>query len=109
MDAVGRPGALDACLASLARRGRHVQIGLVAAEPVVEVTRVITHELAVLGSHGMDARSYPELMELVTSGRLRPQDLVARWLPLDDAAGVEALVRAMDEGTAPVGVTMIRP
>lgn len=109
VDAVGRPGALDACLLSLARRGRHVQIGLVAAEPVVEVSRVITHELAVLGSHGMDARSYPALMELVTSGRLRPQELVARWLPLDDAAGVEQLVRAMDAGTAPVGVTMIRP
>lgn len=109
VDAVGRPGALDACLASLARRGRHVQIGLVAAEPVVEVSRVITHELAVLGSHGMDARSYPELMGLVTSGRLRPADLVARWLPLDDAAGIEQLVRAMDAGTAPVGVTMIRP
>lgn len=109
VDAVGRPGALDACLLSLARRGRHVQIGLVAAEPVVEVSRVITHELALLGSHGMDARSYPELMALVTSGKLRPTELVARWLPLEDAAGIEALVRAMDEGTAPVGVTMIRP
>ncbi|WP_218974776.1 zinc-binding dehydrogenase [Streptomyces sp. NP160] len=109
VDAVGRPGALDACLLSLARRGRHVQIGLVASEPVVEVSRVVSHELALLGSHGMDARSYPELMALVTSGRLRPQDLVARWLPLEDAAGIEALVRAMDGGTAPVGVTMIRP
>ncbi|MEH3077838.1 MAG: alcohol dehydrogenase catalytic domain-containing protein [Quadrisphaera sp.] len=109
VDAVGRPGALDACLLSLARRGRHVQIGLVAAEPVVAVTRVITHELALLGSHGMDARSYPELMALVTSGKLRPQDLVARWLPLADADGIEQLVRAMDDGTAPVGVTMIRP
>ncbi|PWJ54596.1 alcohol dehydrogenase [Quadrisphaera granulorum] len=109
VDAVGRPGALDAGLLSLGRRGRHVQIGLVAAEPVVEVSRVVSHELALFGSHGMDARSYPELLELVTSGRLRPQDLVARWLPLDDAAGIEELVRAMDAGTAPVGVTMIRP
>jgi alcohol dehydrogenase len=70
---------------------------------------VVSHELSLLGSHGMDARAYPELLGLVTSGRLDPAALVERWLPLSDAAGVEALVRAMDAGTAPAGVTMLRP
>ncbi len=112
LDAAGRAETLAAGVLSLARRGRHVQVGLLAADPVsppVPVGRVTTHELSLLGSHGLDARSYPALLELVTSGALRPQDLVARWVPLADAAAVEALVRAMAAGTAPVGVTMLRP
>lgn len=109
LDAAGRPETMTAGLLSLARRGRHVQVGLLAADPVVPVPRMVSHELSLLGSHGMDARAYPELLGLVTSGRLDPAALVERWLPLSDAAGVEALVRAMDAGTAPAGVTMLRP
>lgn len=106
VDALGGESTLDAALLSLARRGRHVQIGLLPQAPRVRMERVVSHELAVLGSHGMDARDYPGLMDLVVSGALRPQDLVTRWIGLD---GVPAALSAMAEGRAPVGVTMIRP
>lgn len=106
VDALGSEATLDAALLSLASRGRHVQIGLLPAEPVVRLSRVVSHELAVLGSHGMDARDYPGLVDLVVRGRLRPQDLVARWIGLD---GVPAAMAAMAGGRAPAGVTMIRP
>lgn len=106
VDALGSEATLDAALLSLARRGRHVQIGLLPAEPVVRVSRVVSHELAVLGSHGMDARDYPGLVDLVVSGALRPQDLVTGWVGLD---GVPDAMAAMAGGRAPAGVTMIRP
>ena len=48
---------------------------------------VIARELELLGSHGMAARAYPELLALVESGRLRPGDLVTREIGLDDAPG----------------------
>ncbi len=37
LDAAGRPETMTAGLLSLARRGRHVQVGLLAADPVVPV------------------------------------------------------------------------
>ncbi len=39
----------------------------------------------MLGSHGMAAHAYPELLGLIAAGRLDPRRLVTRELALDDA------------------------
>lgn len=89
LDALGSVLTCEASLLALNPRGRHVQVGLLPPQqgrPVVPMDRVIAYELEVLGSHGMAAHGYPELLELVLAGRLRPQDLVTRTIALDDAA-----------------------
>ena len=76
-----RSAAEPACAASVAglrKRGRHVQVGLLPDPPRVPMDLVIARELELLGSHGMAARAYPELLALVEAGRLRPGDLVTR-------------------------------
>jgi alcohol dehydrogenase len=50
------------------------------------MSRVIGWELAVLGSHGMAAADYPEMLALVADGTLRPQDLVERVVDLEEGA-----------------------
>ena len=40
----------------------------------------------VIGSHGLAAHTYPELLTLIADGRLQPERLVTRELSLDDAA-----------------------
>jgi D-arabinose 1-dehydrogenase-like Zn-dependent alcohol dehydrogenase len=85
-------GSTQTCVSSvmcLAPRGRHVQVGLLppaVGRPAIPMERVIGLELEVLGSHGMAAHSYPELLSLVHAGRLRPDLLVTREIGLDDAA-----------------------
>jgi D-arabinose 1-dehydrogenase-like Zn-dependent alcohol dehydrogenase len=106
LEALGRERTTAVALRSLARRGRHVQIGLFADSPRIPMGDVIAGELTILGSHGMSAAEYPAMLDLVASGRLRPQDLVTRSLGLDDAP---AAMVAMDAGTGPAGVTIIRP
>ncbi|MDN5657244.1 alcohol dehydrogenase catalytic domain-containing protein [Brevibacterium sandarakinum] len=92
VDALGREDTIAAAIASLAPLGRHVQIGLLATPPVVDMSRVIGLELSVLGSHGMAAAAYPEMVELVIDGKLRPQDLVTNVIGLEDApAAMDAL------------------
>ena len=66
---------------------------------------VIGRELAVLGSHGMAARAYPEMLALVAAGRLRPDRLVTSRIGLPEAP--QALVAMSD--ASPVGITVIRP
>jgi D-arabinose 1-dehydrogenase-like Zn-dependent alcohol dehydrogenase len=105
LDAIGSEVACAASVAGLRKRGRHVQVGLLPEPPRVPMDLVIARELALLGSHGMAARAYPELLALVEAGRLRPGDLVTREIGLD--AVPEALA-AMGEG-GPAGVTVIRP
>lgn len=105
MDALGSSTIVQDALRSLRPRGRHLQVGLLPAGVQLDVSRLIGQELEWLGSHGMAAHTYPELLDLVASGNLRPADLITRTIPLDEAP--EALA-ALTAGT-PAGVTVIRP
>ena len=104
LDAIGAEAACAASVAGLRKRGRHVQVGLLPEPPRVPMDLVIGRELELLGSHGMAASAYPEMLALVESGRLRPGDLVTREIGLDE---VPAALAAMGEGGS--GVTVIRP
>ena len=104
LDALGSAQTCVDSVLSLRPRGRHVQVGLLPpsqGRPLVPMERVVAHELELLGSHGMAAHAYPELLDLVASGRLRPDLLVTREIGLDDAAQALAEV-----GRAP-GITVI--
>jgi alcohol dehydrogenase len=70
------------------------------------MAEVIAGELAILGSHGMSAAEYPAMLDLVASGRLRPQELITATIGLNE---VPAAMAAMAEGRSPAGVTIIRP
>jgi D-arabinose 1-dehydrogenase-like Zn-dependent alcohol dehydrogenase len=88
LDALGSPVTCVNSIRSLRPRGRHVQVGLLPPEQgraEVPMERVIALELQVLGSHGMAAHDYPELLGLIAAGRLDPRRLVTRELTLDDA------------------------
>src|SRR5205085_1101389 len=105
LDAIGSEAACAASIAGLRKRGRHVQVGLLPDPPRVPMDLVIARELEVLGSHGMAAAAYPEMLALVEAGRLRPGDLVSREIGLDE---VPAALAAMGEPRH-TGVTVIRP
>lgn len=88
LDALGSATTLANSVLCLAKRGRHVQIGHVADEeklPATLVRRVVGWELELMGSHGMQARAYPALFELINSGRLDPLQLIDQVTTLDEA------------------------
>jgi D-arabinose 1-dehydrogenase-like Zn-dependent alcohol dehydrogenase len=105
IEAIGHADAVAASVEGLRKHGRHVQVGLVAQPPAVALNTVVTRELQVLGSHGMAAHAYPEMLALVSAGRLRPGDLVTAQIGLDEVP--EAL--AAMTGGSPRGMTVIRP
>jgi alcohol dehydrogenase len=108
VDAVGHPASAAASVASLRRRGRHVQVGLLLgadAHTAFPMDRVIAQELAILGSHGMPAVDYPAMLGLLASGALQPERLVTRRVGLDDAPGALA---GMDSFTGS-GMTIVEP
>jgi D-arabinose 1-dehydrogenase-like Zn-dependent alcohol dehydrogenase len=109
LDALGSAATCLASIRSLRKRGRHVQVGLLAgadARPAVPMGRVIAHELEILGSHGMAAHDYGEMLALVESGRLRPDRLVSARIGLDEAGHALA---AMSGANTTAGMTVILP
>lgn len=107
VDALGSAATAVSSVRCLRPRGRHVQVGLLlgpASAPPLPMDLVVAHELSVHGSHGMAARDYPAMLELVTTGRVRPDLLVGNVIALDEAPG--ALV-AMDAPAAAAGMTVV--
>ncbi len=107
LDAVGSTTTAIASIASLRPRGRHVQIGLLLgddAAPALPMGQVIAKELEIYGSHGMAARDYPRMLELVASGAVRPEPLVGEVIGLAEAG---VALAGMSSPSAGPGVTVI--
>ena len=106
VDALGSTTTCINSIKCLAKRGRHIQIGLMTEEhqaPPIPMGPVIAYELEILGSHGMQAHAYPEMLHLITSGRIELKRLLGKTIGLETAAGALMQMDAFD-GT---GVTVI--
>lgn len=106
IDALGHPEILMSSVSSLRKRGRHIQIGIMDTghhHAAVPIDKIIGRELEIFGSHGMQAHRYPEMLSMITDGRLQPQRLVGRTVSLDEAG--DQLQKAND--FTATGVTVI--
>lgn len=94
IDALGSRVTCYNSVASLRKRGKHIQIGLLAgteSNPPIPMHLVVAKELEILGSHGMQAHAYPDLLQLILEGKMDPTKLIGRRITLEGA--VDTLVR----------------
>ena len=106
VDALGSAQTCFNSVASLRKRGKHIQIGLMTgdhAHAKVPMDRVVAHELEILGSHGMQAFRYDAMLDMIMTGKLTPQRLIGDRVTL--AEGATALMN-MDNFVG-TGVTVI--
>ena len=106
IDALGSGITSTNSILSLRKRGRHVQVGLLAGDdhrPRLPMEHVIGKELEVVGSHGLQAHRYEEMLELISTGQLEPQRLIGNTVPLEEAP--KELPGMSDFGA--VGITVI--
>lgn len=106
VDALGSVATCVNALGSLRKQGRHVQVGLMTGEgsrPPIPMGAVIARELEIRGSHGMAARDYRPMLDLIERGSLHPERLVQRTIALREAASALPRMGAFED----VGVTVI--
>jgi alcohol dehydrogenase len=58
--------------------------------PTIPMSKVIAHELEILGSHGMQAHRYDALFLMIEAGNLTPEELIGRTITLEQS--IDALV-----------------
>ena len=106
VDAIGNADVCFNSINSLRKRGRHVQIGLMVEEdsqPKIPMDKVLANELEILGSHGMQAYRYAEMLEMIVAGKLSPERLIGKTINLEESISV--LTSMHDFSTT--GVTII--
>lgn len=92
IDALGSPATCFNSVANLRKRGKHVQVGLMVADhknAPVPMNKVIANELEILGSHGVQAYRYSDLLSMIQAGKLAPEKLIGKTISLEES--LEAL------------------
>lgn len=88
IDALGSAETCANSIDGLRKRGKHIQVGLMVGDdrrPNLPMDRVIADELEILGSHGIQAHRYAELLTMIKAGRLRPDKLIGKTISLEEA------------------------
>jgi threonine dehydrogenase-like Zn-dependent dehydrogenase len=102
LEASGSRGGVAAALDRLGPSGRLVVIGLTGAESVpVDLDRVVVNDQVVLGSLG-SPDVWPQALELLGRGRVRPSALVTHRYPLEAVGEAVATMRDRAPGTGKV-------
>ena len=93
LDALGSPITCFNSISSLKKRGKHIQVGLLVGDdsrPNLPMDIVVANELEIIGSHGMQAYRYPQMMEMIRVGKLSPEKLIGNLISLEQS--IEALM-----------------
>jgi alcohol dehydrogenase len=108
VDALGHPSTCVDSVECLRKRGRHVQVGLLLGEARVvgmPMAEVIAKELRIFGVHGMAVRHYDGMLSAIAGGSVRPGELVAKTIGLDEVGDELASMGRF----AQEGVTVVVP
>ena len=88
VDALGSPTTCFNSISCLRPRGRHVQVGLMLGgdnHSPVPMDRIIAKELEVIGSHGMQAFAYADMLRMIEQGKLAPAKLIGDRITLEQS------------------------
>ena len=108
IDALGHQNTAEIAVKSLRRLGKHIQLGLLLTEDgltPMAMARVIGWELELIGSHGMAAVDYPQMLKMIIDGKLQPARFIKRTIPLEEATSALANM----ESAVQDGITIIKP
>ena len=106
IDALGNPDTCFNSISNLRKRGKHIQVGLMTpnfSNTLVPINRIIANELEIIGSHGIQAHKYPELLAMIQSGELHPEKLIGQKISLEESLSHLVNMNKFNE----VGVTVI--
>jgi len=107
VDALGTSETCLPAISCLRTRGRHLRLGMSSKADggsiALPVDLMVARELQFIGSFGMQAARYPEMLRMVVSGKLSPGMLVTKTVSVDQVSDV---LEAM-KGYQTVGVSVM--
>ena len=94
VDALGSQITCQNSVLSLKKRGKHIQIGLMTGKdalPQIPMGPVISKELEIIGSHGMQAHQYPAMLALIQGQKIPLEQMIGEKMDL--TKGAKALMQ----------------
>lgn len=90
-EVIGKPETIEAAFKTLGKGGRLCVIGYTNTKISINPSKIMFFEQEIIGSLGCRAEDYPKIFELVISGKIKLEPLIANKYPLAD------INKALDE------------
>lgn len=86
MDALGSHETSINSINCLAKKGKHIQVGILGSENtiIVSTADLIAKEIELIGSHGMPLANYNTIFDLITNKKIDLSLLIDRTVKLED-------------------------
>jgi len=87
MDALGHTETFLNSIHGLRKQGKHIQVGLMTNEhatPPIPMPLILSNELEIIGSHGMQAHRYAEMFELIRSQGIDIKRLISKEISIEE-------------------------
>ncbi|MGB5237331.1 MAG: zinc-dependent alcohol dehydrogenase family protein [Flavobacteriaceae bacterium] len=87
IDALGHTETFLNSLHSLKKGGKHIQVGLMTEEhahAAVPMSMIISNELEIIGSHGLQSFKYPEVFSLINEGGIELNKMIKKHITLEE-------------------------
>jgi len=86
MDALGSQETSRNSINCLAKKGKHIQVGILGSENDITVSTadLIAKEIEIIGSHGMPLADYDTIFDLISSKKIDLSLLIDRTVKLED-------------------------
>lgn len=81
-EAAGAAPSIDACLGSVRKQGRFVQVGICGGRTDVDFDRILYKQLTVQGSVGHSLRTWDRVMRILAQRTVRLDDLITHRFAL---------------------------
>jgi len=85
MDALGSHETITNSINCLAKKGKHIQVGILGSEKDITVSsaELIAKEIELIGSHGMPFADYDIIFDLISSKKIDLSLLIDRTVKLE--------------------------
>ncbi len=86
MDALGSHETSTNSINCLAKKGKHIQVGILGSEKsiIVSTAGLIAKEIELIGSHGMPLANYNTIFDLIANKKINLSLLIDRTVKLED-------------------------
>ena len=86
MDALGSRETSTNSINCLAKKGKHIQVGILGSENniLISTADLIAKEIEIIGSHGMPIANYDIIFDLIASKKIDPALLIDRTVKLEN-------------------------
>jgi L-iditol 2-dehydrogenase len=94
----GAPSAVNSCIKSLKKLGKHIQVGIIGSEIDMDIDTLLYKQITFFGSYAHSMKTWDKVQKLLTSNIINLKPIITDIIPLSDWQNAFDLFQSKESG-----------